>query len=307
MALATTLCAQTNKYYNANENWYQIHRSTSGYHHVPPTIFDKFYIQGDSLLGGKTYKKLFHVSKIGFATFSDFQGSTTVPACLIKEENDTITALSFMGSDTITDSLILHYDFAAGTFYERIYYSDQSPYVEANHWDMESMADSVIINGVKRRKWHYQHGVVYEGAVGIGFSRSHVIASTGLMQLDGYNYPGCYGGADSVYSNVGFVPYSSPLPYFGDCDIENVQFSSVDETETMGIHVYPNPTTGSVSIQVPQGFVPKRVQCINLFGQPMPMHQTGNAQWDMAHLPAGLYTLLIETEQGSIRKKLVKK
>ncbi len=70
-------------------------------------------------MGGKTYKKLFQRAKQGLPLFSDFKVHHST-ACLIKEENDTITALSFMGSDTIADSLILHYDFTARTFYERI-------------------------------------------------------------------------------------------------------------------------------------------------------------------------------------------
>jgi hypothetical protein len=76
------------------------------------------------------------------------------------------------------------------------------------------------------------------------------------------------------------------------------------------IFVYPNPSTGMVTIESSTGSI-QSVTVLNLLGEAV--LQVGNVgrdvrptRLDMSKLPGGTYFLRIETEKGTVVRKVVR-
>lgn len=71
------------------------------------------------------------------------------------------------------------------------------------------------------------------------------------------------------------------------------------------ISLYPNPTTGQLTIAVgAQGLAPVKIQLFDIFERLI--LETSESSFDVSHLPAGIYFIRIEAEQGIITKKVIK-
>ena len=77
----------------------------------------------------------------------------------------------------------------------------------------------------------------------------------------------------------------------------------VDPDEALNVKVYPNPTTGLVSID---GADIKKVSVIDLVGRTVATFRE-QEQIDISDLPSGYYTLRIETAQGNTTRRVIKR
>jgi len=71
------------------------------------------------------------------------------------------------------------------------------------------------------------------------------------------------------------------------------------------LRAWPNPTAGSLQVSLPGQF---SVQLLSANGQQVLPWQTANgqAQVNMAHLPAGLYLLQVQTKRGRLTRRIVR-
>lgn len=80
-------------------------------------------------------------------------------------------------------------------------------------------------------------------------------------------------------------------------------FLDVKENELESISIYPNPTTGSVKLQLDFELI--NVTLYNELGQLL--LEQNNSELDLSHLDSGVYIIKGETKNGGFQKKVVKK
>ncbi len=298
---------QTNKYYNANESWTQTTVCmTMG---QPWCIESNYYfINGDTLLLGDTLKKVLVLERhwIG-GGFSPYQGSMTDPVYLVKEENDTVTVLSINSPDLITDSAVFYYDFNNSILYTWYYYSDGNPNYGTQNYGM-NMQDSIVIGGVTRRIF-YTEGPTYEGAFCNSWGPVTPITDPNLF--DGWQHLQCYAGNDSIHINYSGEVWpgnadilNPPVP--GNCNLDNIYWSSIDEYYDQLIDLYPNPASNELRISQPNGngFVIGNIN--NSLGQPISVRKIDEDELDVSALTPGIYFLQINTGKNIFYRKFMK-
>jgi Secretion system C-terminal sorting domain len=71
------------------------------------------------------------------------------------------------------------------------------------------------------------------------------------------------------------------------------------------IKIYPNPTTGIFTISIKED---ASVKMYDMFGKLIYTSKTniGESKIDISNYPSGIYLLQVETENGSVTKKIIK-
>jgi hypothetical protein len=122
-------------------------------------------------------------------------------------------------------------------------------------------------------------------------------------------------------SKVGIFAKNGTTEGFISVDGVTVNGVGIAETQLSNITVYPNPTSGVVYIEV-AGQVRNDIRSVEVFDV---MGRMQNGEWrtgnggklslqfgegwgevNISHLPSGIYFLKIETEQGTVMKKVMK-
>jgi hypothetical protein len=78
------------------------------------------------------------------------------------------------------------------------------------------------------------------------------------------------------------------------------------EQEWRGVRVYPNPTKGHVSLELPPGLATADRQVMNALGQPISFRMINETTMDLGALPPGLYIVVISSEGSSRGFKIFK-
>ncbi|MBX2875716.1 MAG: T9SS type A sorting domain-containing protein [Saprospiraceae bacterium] len=88
--------------------------------------------------------------------------------------------------------------------------------------------------------------------------------------------------------------------------------SSASITERIGLRIFPNPARDQVRIEIPNISLGRSALYLyNSFGQliyqsPIAQQRQGAISWELADLPAGIYFISLENQQGSLRiQKLI--
>jgi hypothetical protein len=84
----------------------------------------------------------------------------------------------------------------------------------------------------------------------------------------------------------------------------------VDQSALSSISLYPNPTIGEVNILNKNDIKIDNISVFDLSGKLMDQIQPssdGNIQFDINHLKSGVYIIRINTSQGEIFRKMIKK
>jgi hypothetical protein len=81
----------------------------------------------------------------------------------------------------------------------------------------------------------------------------------------------------------------------------------LDEILSQAVRVYPNPATGSARVQMPTGLRAQAYALYSAVGQLVRQENLGGSQLniDLSALGAGLYLLHVDTERGTVVKKVV--
>ena len=108
-----------------------------------------------------------------------------------------------------------------------------------------------------------------------------------------------YDGRDNIsYGLVSFMPLDSACS-------PSITTSIREITQEYSIHVYPNPTSNSITIEAPQQAI---IEITNIQGQLIKTFSTsGNkTNIDVAYFPNGIYVLEVKTEKGVEVRKFIK-
>ena len=110
-----------------------------------------------------------------------------------------------------------------------------------------------------------------------------------------------------VTGNVGNYTYRIIAFYQNGCESEpedvEITVTSVNEQGLGDIKLYPNPTSGNVSIMA-EGM--KQIQVVNMMGQVLITQpvEADEATIDLGSFDKGMYMVIVTTGQGSIVKKI---
>ena len=80
---------------------------------------------------------------------------------------------------------------------------------------------------------------------------------------------------------------------------------SVTENSTQELNVYPNPTTGLVTLDTKGKFV-QSIDVLDLLGKTLMLLETKTNTVDISSLPAGTYIMNITTDDGKLSQRIVK-
>lgn len=120
-----------------------------------------------------------------------------------------------------------------------------------------------------------------------------------------YNYQS-QAGLDGIYDPITYEDYpgeffDSEWAVYGDCAP-----LSIGEFSLENVSIYPNPAVDIVNVNVPAGVEIQNVSVFNILGK-----NTGisfvNGTLNMSQLQSGIYLISIETNQGTVTQKVVKK
>lgn len=318
---AVPLYCQTNKYWQSNENWsiLVLTKYPLGEPYAITALYDS--IAGDTMIGAEVYKKAYNRYREGMPLFSahPLQGSATAPIALLKERNDTVTIISISQQDTL-----------------RIHYSDTAISYRINpplSWDSGGVepvevVDSIRINGVWRKKYRrINYGYyAYEGAFNLRFIDNPVTSNRvqdvicgdySWVLLDNLSHDVhflCYSGNDSSY-----IDYSGPdvmlssgqvlvVPEPGNCGIQNIWWSALDEEELKTEWFYFNPSNEWVQLTIPENHLGSLFTIFDVRGQVI---QRGSlvapfTVIDVQNFAAGMYIFRWEKQGVLESRKFVK-
>lgn len=93
-------------------------------------------------------------------------------------------------------------------------------------------------------------------------------------------------------------------PLMGYAEFQNFQLSS-KKFDLPEVAIYPNPTSSIFSLKV-NGLSVSKIDVVNSIGQHVRAVTNNFQTVDISHLTAGIYILEIETEKGTIIKKIIK-
>jgi hypothetical protein len=101
--------------------------------------------------------------------------------------------------------------------------------------------------------------------------------------------------------------YGYGIPNFYQCYLEH--YTGVSEKIMPKVSVYPNPTTGELRITNYELGI-KEVEIFDIYGKKLSSNHlitsSSNHLINIAHLQAGVYFVKIQTETGTITKKIIK-
>lgn len=117
-----------------------------------------------------------------------------------------------------------------------------------------------------------------------------------------------YGASQGSSNNVNDGTVSFDMPPTEVLDCTNMDVSDLTNSQ---LSIYPNPTRGEVYILTEKSYKDANVSIVDLTGKTV--YQTNldltskRATLDVTSLPVGVYVIKIDTKEGIITKKLIKK
>ncbi len=123
-----------------------------------------------------------------------------------------------------------------------------------------------------------------------------------------YNPNLAYNLAEAFYLNNSLV--YKPLVLYGDPK-STVEFTSSNgpELEKLSFHIYPNPASNYIFLDLEEEVNYLELDVYNILGQLVESVNRSNLkslQYSIDHLPVGEYALRIKTEKGNVTSKLIR-
>ena len=271
-----------------------IWREGVGYQTPEYSGYDKiqFQMQGDTMLFGKTYKKVFETNYDSSITTKTYVGAMREDSLsrvyFVKDSTFGGFFESFPAQFTDTNEVML-YDFSLtvnDTFINPASARDSITVVES--------IDSVLINGSYRQRYRVEDSNYISTVYWIeGIGSTKGLFSTAFYEFEWVYYLNCYEDSNLFWTN--------PEISLGCFEV------SVEEKkqEPSKLHVYPNPAAAQFTV-ASESFRIKSIELYNLSGQLILRKEANNKQVKvniMDHHP-GLYFVKIKTGNGVRTQKI---
>lgn len=263
----------------------------------PNLSYAEMIVEKDTLFEGKVAKKLL--------VEIDQGGFTSSHSNYIHQSEDSIFVFSF---NTNEYQYMYNFELEVGDsinflgFTEMMTYHIDSISIETvNNIPLKMQHVSVICpeNNIR------QEMLIMEK---IGpFSHANIFLLEHLCVLDGISYN------FRCYSEPNFLEYVAP--YLAESGTDCFFVTSLDNTsaEKLKIDVYPNPITSHMQLNFPNDLLQENlnIELITTSGQNIEYKtkkkSIKNMEWELSHLPKGIYFIKITTTEGySEYKKILK-
>lgn len=141
--------------------------------------------------------------------------------------------------------------------------------------------------------------------IAIFFNEVFVLENTDEVTMENEFYPKAYGPFIYEFREDEDFIYLDITNSVGDVATFWASTLSSSNFEESDFTIYPNPVTNQLYIESQEAF--QRVEVFTINGKRiLEVDHQENQPMDVSSLPSGMYMLKIETENGSITKKLVK-
>ena len=140
-------------------------------------------------------------------------------------------------------------------------------------------------------------------ATGDGLYEMNTIATVTAFAYENCKFINWTKGSEVISTNN---PYSFTVTE--DIELEaNFECEGVDVKtfENAGIHIFPNPTTGMLQVTSYE-FQVTSIEIFDIYGRKLSTLNSQLSTLNISHLPAGLYFIKIQTENGMVTKKIIK-
>jgi hypothetical protein len=139
------------------------------------------------------------------------------------------------------------------------------------------------------------------------FNEVFVLENTDLLDIDNESLPDPYGPLTYDFRIEGEIIYLDITNSLGDVATFWASTLSSESFEANKFSIFPNPVNNNLNIQSENRDI-QIIEIYNLNGKLVLQHKYNlNEAIDVSSLAKGLYLLKVQTEAGSITKKLVKK
>lgn len=294
LTFLTEVKAQSNEYFQHNENWSVIDYGYDNY--------DAYYIStnGETIVGEDTLVNLYvNGAFVNFGGSSFPYGSLCQPSILAKDSAQQLTLYKYDPTfTTYTDTFEVDY-----SRLDSISYFQKSPGFQY-YKSMEIInIDTFYYNGNIRKKFfvnneceNFSDNFVYEGLFRINGEPFMDFCFESFHQLQ------CFGAFDSTYYSWMENPYS---PSLGNCSITSLGTTSLSFEN---FEIYPNPVENTIHFQVRESEIGSKYTISNSLGQIMASGEilVMNNSIDISFLTSGIYSVFFDKCDGHFSSLFIK-
>jgi hypothetical protein len=298
LLVPVTVTAQTHHEFPTDSaTWsystYGFYTNTSG-----KCAFVRHYgIFGDTLIRGQHYSRLLGFIQDGDSLTDSNPGFEPELATYLGAiRNDTSRKVYYLEADDSIEYELFDFGLQVGDTFS-------FQYINEIGYEKVTSIDSQLINNNHYRRainfyWHRWvegignwYGDFFGQLVALGFSEFNCFTDRGKQLI------GVAGDCSCVKGAI----VSSDL-----WDIVSVKKFSMDIAEP---DFFPNPTSGDVLISFEKSYHKCRLSVFDINGRRiygLSKYNTDELYFDLSQFPAGIYCVSVETEDGAIRKLLIK-
>ena len=255
----------------------------------PAGWHDLYYITmdgTDTILNGKTYKKLFHTTH--HAPGTAFDSTYTNYLGGMREVNKQVFMFSeWLCLDTITRMIYDFNDVVQGdTIYTQVLTNGLTQFIP----HIVTGVDEIDVNGSPRRQIHLtdENGFFNETwTEGIGSSMGLVYATYWLLTDNSYDLNCFYDGNDLQYTNPS-PAYAFCTPPYPESECDPILSSQDPGDNDLQVTIFPNPVSYSLHIESKVHI--KSIQMYNAIGIKV-IDIPFTEELNLSCLPRGLYFL----------------
>jgi hypothetical protein len=252
---------------------------------------EKYYIEGDSMVNSKTYKKIYFSS--------DSNLNNGILFALFREDTTSRQVFAIRADST---SEYLLYDFSLNVNDTASVYPTSFPYYSGPISISIDQIDSIMINGQYRKRF-FIRGVQHNSNIpeywieGIG-STFGILNSgiTGVTIFD-IAYPTllCFEQDGSLlYQNPAFTDCFEPYPI------------GISENKLQALQIFPNPAKNALTVRSEEAVIEYKI--FSSLGQIVGGDDVNSMSFsfNVSNYQQGMYFLHLKTKDGVVIKKILK-
>lgn len=292
------------------DNWYHSNSSSS---YSEGTFGFQYQVQGDTIIAGKTYRKLYYRDIGAFSLTTGIHGQSNV--------NTTISPFKYLGELRIDNRRVYftNHTWLSGPYYlpnveKLIYNFDQQPGDTTSKWYTKitvTKVDSIIINGLYVKRYFFDSTNYDWELEGIG----------GPLGFLGWNFTSFFFTGGPTYAlcyTSGALSYHFPVPkvpvdwwVLQNCFDISLLGINDKRNEQENLQLYPNPSNGNFSLSGHLNGQKVGIHICNTSGQTVYSANIVvdsnyiNKDFNLQNLQSGIYFIKLTSDTGQKNLKLV--
>lgn len=251
---------------------------------------NNFFINGDSTVNGKSYKKLYwsHLGHASASIISPVNYSQFVFKSLLRTDSNKV--YKYTGS---FDSLIINYNMTVG---DSLIFNGHNVKLR-----LQSI-DSVYLSGRYLKRLNFQQGIKWVKGIGdVAYGASYTYDYYFLHPtIVTYPPPGF-----TISNGSNFICYSEKGENIIGTLCQNNTTTIHETNEEVNIMIYPNPSSQILHIKHKTDIEIETCLLYTLSGKRLELVEKTKGEYDISNLAKGMYFLQIKSSKATIIKKII--